>query len=124
MQKTGSCEDHTRNKNLFYFWICKFKENFKFVMTRGGSSNTKAPSAPSTTTSSPAPASEPGEGIRSLKTSGVFRAVNFELYAKPVSFASVLLHLFVTLEVCTQVVLISTSSTIKCNNLTTLYYIT
>ena len=24
-----------------------------------------------------------GEGIRSLKTSGVFRAVNFELYAKP-----------------------------------------
>lgn len=27
--------------------------------------------------------STPGEGIRSLKTSGVFRAVNFELYAKP-----------------------------------------
>ena len=25
-----------------------------------------------------------GEGIRSLRTSGVFRAVNFELYAKPV----------------------------------------
>ena len=24
-----------------------------------------------------------GEGIRSLKTSGVFRAVNFELYARP-----------------------------------------
>jgi len=24
-----------------------------------------------------------GEGIRSLETSGVFRAVNFELYAKP-----------------------------------------
>ena len=26
----------------------------------------------------------PGEGIRSLKTSSLFRAVNFELYAKPV----------------------------------------
>ena len=26
-----------------------------------------------------------GDGIRSLKTSGVFRAVNFELYAKPVN---------------------------------------
>ncbi|GLV48629.1 uncharacterized protein CBL_06038 [Carabus blaptoides fortunei] len=25
----------------------------------------------------------PGEGIRSLKTTGVFRAVNFELYARP-----------------------------------------
>lgn len=28
----------------------------------------------------------PGEGIRSMKTSNVFRAVNFELYAKPVIF--------------------------------------
>ena len=28
--------------------------------------------------------SEPGEGIRSLKTSSIFRAVNFELYARPV----------------------------------------
>ena len=28
-----------------------------------------------------------GDGIRSLKTSGVFRAVNFELYAKPVNWA-------------------------------------
>jgi hypothetical protein len=55
-------------------------------MTRGGSSTTKGPSPTSTTTTSSGPASEPGEGIRSLKTSGVFRAVNFELYAKPVSF--------------------------------------
>lgn len=30
------------------------------------------------------PQQAPGEGIRSLKTTGVFRAVNFELYAKPV----------------------------------------
>lgn len=29
--------------------------------------------------------SQPGDGIRSMKTSNVFRAVNFELYAKPVS---------------------------------------
>ena len=28
-------------------------------------------------------AQQPGEGIRNLKTSNVFRAVNFELYAKP-----------------------------------------
>lgn len=27
----------------------------------------------------------PGDGLRSLKTSNVFRIVNFELYAKPVS---------------------------------------
>ena len=36
-------------------------------------------------------AQQPGEGIRNLKTSNVFRAVNFELYAKPV-----LLHHFPT----------------------------
>ena len=28
--------------------------------------------------------SEPGEGLRSVATTNVFRAVNFELYAKPV----------------------------------------
>lgn len=28
---------------------------------------------------------QPGDGIRSMKTSRVFRVVNFELYAKPVS---------------------------------------
>lgn len=27
----------------------------------------------------------PGDGIRSLKTSKIFRVVNFELYTKPVS---------------------------------------
>lgn len=27
----------------------------------------------------------PGDGIRSMRSTGVFRAVNFELYAKPVS---------------------------------------
>lgn len=27
----------------------------------------------------------PGEGIRSLKTSKIFKAANFELYVKPVS---------------------------------------
>jgi hypothetical protein len=48
-------------------------------MTRGGSGSGSKP--PSTATNEPA---APGEGIRSLKTSGVFRAVNFELYAKPV----------------------------------------
>jgi hypothetical protein len=33
-------------------------------------------------------AAAPGEGIRSMKVSGVFRALNFELYAKPVSIYS------------------------------------
>ena len=28
---------------------------------------------------------KPGDGIRSLKTSNIFRNVNFELYARPVS---------------------------------------
>ena len=27
----------------------------------------------------------PGEGLRTLKTSNVFRTLNFELYARPVS---------------------------------------
>jgi hypothetical protein len=30
----------------------------------------------------------PGDGLRSLRTTGVFRVVNFELYAKPVSITS------------------------------------
>ncbi|XP_071440933.1 small integral membrane protein 8 [Hetaerina americana] len=30
----------------------------------------------------PQSTSEPGEGLRSVKTTGVFRAVNFELYVK------------------------------------------
>ena len=33
--------------------------------------------------------SEPGEGLRSVATTNVFRAVNFELYAKPVSICHV-----------------------------------
>ena len=31
------------------------------------------------------PERRPGDGIRSMKTSNVFRNVNFELYARPVS---------------------------------------
>ena len=30
-------------------------------------------------------ASEPGDGLREVRTTGVFRAVNFELFARPVS---------------------------------------
>lgn len=30
---------------------------------------------------------QPGDGIRSLRSTMAFRAINFELYAKPVSFA-------------------------------------
>lgn len=33
----------------------------------------------------PAYVHKPGDGIRSLQSTGVFRAVNFELYAKPVN---------------------------------------
>lgn len=29
---------------------------------------------------------EPGDGIRQVKTTSVFRMINFELYTKPVSF--------------------------------------
>jgi hypothetical protein len=46
-------------------------------MTRKGQSQ-------GTTTPIEPPSATPGDGIRTLKTSGVFRAVNFELYAKPV----------------------------------------
>lgn len=31
---------------------------------------------------------QPGEGIRSMRSTSLFRAVNFELYAKPVSITS------------------------------------
>jgi hypothetical protein len=30
----------------------------------------------------------PGDGLRSLRATGIFRVVNFELYAKPVSITS------------------------------------
>lgn len=29
----------------------------------------------------------PGDGLRSVRTTTLFRAVNFELYTKPVSFS-------------------------------------
>lgn len=41
-------------------------------------------------------AHNPGEGIRSMKTSSVFRALNFELYAKPVSFYLFLFTVYYT----------------------------
>lgn len=42
----------------------------------------KKPLEQQTTTSKP---HQPGEGIRSMKSTMAFRAINFELYAKPVS---------------------------------------
>jgi hypothetical protein len=30
----------------------------------------------------------PGDGLRSLRSTGIFRVVNFELYARPVSITS------------------------------------
>lgn len=30
----------------------------------------------------------PGDGIRSLRTSRIFRVINFELYSKPVIYSS------------------------------------
>jgi len=33
-----------------------------------------------------APEANPGDGVRSVRTTNVFRAVNFELYAKPNKF--------------------------------------
>lgn len=48
--------------------------------------NEKQPSATPAkgTTPQEAPKAQPGDGIRSLRSTGLFRAVNFELYAKPV----------------------------------------
>ena len=40
----------------------------------------------------PPPDSAPGDGLRSMKTSAAFRALNFELYTRPVSFYSILLR--------------------------------
>ena len=61
-------------------------------MTRGNSSTNKAPPETAKTTAPGSEGHQPGEGIRSMKTSSVFRAVNFELYAKPVSFPKILLQ--------------------------------
>lgn len=36
------------------------------------------------------PKYQPGEGIRSMKSTTLFRAVNFELYAKPVSLIEII----------------------------------
>lgn len=42
-------------------------------------------SSNSTKITPPKPTPEPGDGIQSLRSTNVFRAINFELYAKPVS---------------------------------------
>lgn len=39
---------------------------------------------------------QPGEGIRSMRSTTLFRAVNFELYAKPVS--TFVLHIVFTIH--------------------------
>lgn len=39
------------------------------------------------------PEHKPGDGIRSMRSTTLFRAVNFELYAKPVSVSLILLFL-------------------------------
>ncbi|XP_050725109.1 small integral membrane protein 8-like [Eriocheir sinensis] len=45
----------------------------------GGSSTPTGPDPPTR----PAPQPAAGDGISSIKTTGVFKAVNFELYVKP-----------------------------------------
>lgn len=40
------------------------------------------------TEAAPTQPHQPGEGLRSLKTSNAFRVLNFELYAKPVRYAT------------------------------------
>lgn len=52
------------------------------------STSQKPNAAPENVSSQPSAANrstEPGSGIRSMKTTTAFRVVNFELYAKPVS---------------------------------------
>jgi hypothetical protein len=41
------------------------------------------------------PEKKPGDGIRSLKTSNIFRNVNFELYARPVSWIHGIIFLMI-----------------------------
>ena len=42
---------------------------------------------------------DPGKGIRGTRTTGVFRVVNFELFARPVSSYITQLYFFFTLMV-------------------------
>ena len=57
-----------------------------FVFKRGlwGNLSSKNKSKPKDVVQGEPVKSEPGEGLRSVATTNVFRAVNFELYAKPV----------------------------------------
>ncbi|CAL8104642.1 unnamed protein product [Orchesella dallaii] len=56
-------------------------------MMKVNEKNMKIPSSPkpdaSASVKPPEKQHEPGEGIRSLKTSNIFRTLNFELYARP-----------------------------------------
>jgi len=56
-----------------------------FIFKRGlwGNLSPKKKSKPKDVVQEEPVKSEPGEGLRSVATTNVFRAVNFELYAKP-----------------------------------------
>lgn len=56
----------------------------KLWTIRGGGGQNKK-EGPGALPAAPEKVHQPGEGIRSMKTSQAFRALNFELYAKPVS---------------------------------------
>ena len=65
----------------------KARTKTTFIFKRGlwGNLNPKKKSKPKDVVREEPIKSEPGEGLRSVQTTNVFRAVNFELYAKPVS---------------------------------------
>ena len=44
--------------------------------------------------------SGPGRGIAGARTTGVFRAINFELFARPVSIYYMLLSVYTCIYVC------------------------
>ena len=71
---------------------------FTLVLKRGlwGNVNRKRKSKTKDAVQEEPVKSEPGEGLRSVATTNVFRAVNFELYAKPVS--TYRLHLCTSLK--------------------------
>lgn len=48
-------------------------------------STTKPPDVKPIESTQTVPKPQPGDGIRSLQSTSVFRAINFELYAKPVN---------------------------------------
>jgi len=63
----------------------------RFITNESGEA--KAKTSAQTNPEGPSATVKPGDGLRSLQTSSIFRTLNFELYAKPVREDVIILDL-------------------------------